>query len=141
LGGETAPGAGGDPDYPHIGETVKLQGWEVTLLAFGPYESTPGELPPDMQATLMMADVRIRNIQNRASDYRLEDLVLRTNDGRRVPPDARTGGIEGGLSASETLQPLEVSERRVLFDVPADAGDLVLEVLEVQFRVPALGSS
>jgi hypothetical protein len=139
---QPATQAGGDSDYAHVGDAVKLQGWEVTLLAFGPYDlSAPAESPSDTPADIMLADVRIRNIQSRTSEYRLDDFALMTGDGRRVRPDRRTASVDGGVSTSETVQPLEVSERRVLFDVPARAGDLVLEVLEVQFRVPAPGSS
>jgi len=137
LPSQTAAQAGGERDYARIGDTVKLQGWEVTLLAFGPYDSSASTEPlSDAPADLMMAGVLIRNIQGRTAEYKLDDFGLVTGDRRRVRPDPRTTSIQGGFSSSETVQPLEVSERRVLFDVPANADELVLEVLEIQFRVP-----
>jgi hypothetical protein len=45
------------------------------------------------------------------------------------------------MVASELVQSLETSEVRVIFDLPADAKDLVLQVLEVEFGIPAISSS
>jgi hypothetical protein len=119
---------------------VKLQGWEVTLLAFGPYERfSPGPSASQARGALVVGELRITNIQNRPADLTLSDFVLRAGDGRRFEPAAETATVERGLVAVETVQPQETIERRVVFDVPLDARDLALEALEIEFSVPSPG--
>ena len=140
LPGQPAREAAGGSRFAQVGETVKLQGWEVTLLDFGPYERfSPG--PPASQArgVLVVGELRITNIQNRPADLTLSDFALEAGDGRRFEPAAETATVERGLVAVETVQPQETIERRVVFDVPPDARDLVLEALEIEFSVPAPG--
>lgn len=142
LGPDTAArtaGAPNEPELPSVGASAKMQGWEVTLLKFGLYERlAPDRTPaPDAHDVLVVADLRIRNLQNRPDDFTPRDFVLRVGDGRQVTPAAETAQIERGLSPRETLQPGQTTERRVVFEVPPDAQDLVLEALELEFSVPA----
>jgi Domain of unknown function (DUF4352) len=133
----------GDSRFARIGETVKLQGWEVTLLNFAAYQGAPSApvLTFGAGGSLFAADVRVRNIQSRASEYSLSDFVAKARDGRTFAPSPETANIEGGMVASALVQSLETSEVRVIFDLPADAKDLVLQVLEVEFGIPAISSS
>jgi hypothetical protein len=135
--------AASDSRFARIGETVKLQGWEVTLLDFAPYQgaSSGPSGTSGVRGSLFVADVRVTNIQSRASEYSLKDFAVRAGDGRRFGPSPDTWSIERALVTGETVQSLETSERRVLFDVPADARDLVLQVLEVEFGIPPISPS
>jgi hypothetical protein len=139
LSGQPTRGAAGDSRFAQVGETVKLQGWEVTLVDFGPYERfSPGPSASSLGGTLLVADVRIKNIQNRTGDFAPNEFALRTGNGRRFGPAAETANVERGLAAAETVPPGQTSEKRVVFDVPPDARDLRFEALEIEFAVRAV---
>ena len=141
LSSQPVPQPADGARFAQVGETVKLQGWEVTLLGFGLYErfSSSPPLAPKTGGVLMVADLQIKNIQSRTSDFTLNDFVLKAGDGRRFGPAPETTNIERGLVAGETVQPDQRTDKRVVFDVSPNARDLVFEALEIEFTVPALG--
>jgi hypothetical protein len=128
----------GQAELARVGERVKFQGWEVTLIDFGPYERFSSGQPPAAlpQGVLVVADLRITNIQNRLSEFTPNDFALRSSDGREFKAAAQTASIERGLAPRQTVQPRATTENRVAFDVPPDATHLVLEALEIEFSVP-----
>jgi hypothetical protein len=44
--------------------------------------------------------------------------------------------VERALAPRETVQSLQAVERRVVFELPNDARDPVLEALEIEFNIP-----
>src|SRR5215213_6219402 len=93
------PEVGVDSPLARIGETVKLQGWEVTLLDFAPYQGASSDPSgtSEVRGSLFVADVRVRNIQSRESEYSLKDFAVRAGDGRTFGPSPETASIERGL--------------------------------------------
>src|SRR3712207_6678740 len=67
--GQPGRGTAGDSRFAQVGETVKLQGGEVTLLDVSPYDPFAPGPPPASSArgALIVATVGIKNIQNRTS--------------------------------------------------------------------------
>jgi hypothetical protein len=131
----------GDARFAQLGETVRLQGWEVTLLDFGRYDRfSSGPAPAsDARGGLVLAELRIKNIQSRAADFSRNDFALQSGDGRRFAPAAETATVERGLVDAETVPPGETAEKRLVFDLPPDARNLLFEALEIEFAVPDLG--
>src|SRR5215208_3930404 len=109
-----------EPELPGPGDTVKFQGWEITMVSVTP------------RADRVVADLRIRNIQNRPATFTPHDIVLRTIDRRAIEPAPWTAGLERGLLPREELPPGGTTERRVGFDAPAGAGPLILEAFEIE---------
>lgn len=136
---QLARGAANDLRGAQVGETVKLQGWEVTLLDFGVYDPPSSGLSPstDPQGVFIRADLQIKNLQSRASDFTLRDFMLRAGDGRSFNPAAATATVERGLIAAETVLPGQTVNKRIVFDVPLDIRDLLFEALEIEFVIPA----
>ena len=129
-------GAPVEPKPPGIGEPVKFQGWEVTLLGF-----VPDERPQASSASgiLVIAELRLRNLQNRPAGFTPSDVILNTADGRSLRPSTATATLGRGLTTREELPPGAVAERRVAFEVPPGATPLILEVLEIEFSLPTPG--
>jgi hypothetical protein len=118
-----------------------LRGWELTLLDFGPYDRFSAGKPPTPkgQGALVVADMRIKNLQNSTSNFTTNDFSLKSGDGREFKPVGQTATIDRGFMVSQTVQPGLASENRVVFDIAPDAKDLVLTALGMQFSVPAPG--
>ena len=129
-------GAPVEPTLPGIGEPVKFQGWEVTLLRFAPHERPQ---PSGASATLVIAELRLRNIQNRSASFTPNDFIVKTADRRSLKPATATATLERGLTTGEELPPGGVTERRVAFEVPSGDAPLILEALEIEFSLPAPG--
>jgi hypothetical protein len=104
---------------------------------FGPYERFPSDQAPAAlaQGILVVAELRITNIQNRVSEFTPNDFALRSADGREFRAAPQTASIERGLPPRQTVQPRATTENRVAFDVPLDSTQLVLEALEIEFSV------
>ncbi len=139
-----APAAGapaGKPELARIGQAASLRGWEVTLSDFGPYDRfSPGKPPATKaQGVLIVADMKIKNLQNSTSNFTTNDFSLKSGDGREFKPAGQTGTIERGFVISQTVQPGLTTENRVVFDIAPDAKDLVFTALGIQFSVPAPG--
>lgn len=141
FSGQQGAGPADPSEYARVGETVKLQGWEVTLLDVGPYERFSTGQPPSSPSggVLVVANMRIRNIQNRPSGLGPENFVLKAGDGREFRSAAQTGSLQDGLATRVTVQSDQTIDVRVAFEVPHDARDLVLEALEIEFSVPIAG--
>jgi hypothetical protein len=120
-----------------IGQTATLGGWEVTLLDFGPFERfSPGKAPtPQPQGKLIVADLRIKNLQNSTSNFTQSDFVLKADDGREFKPAGQTATIDRGFVISQTVQPGLTTENRVVFDVDPAVSSLVFTALKMQFGV------
>lgn len=126
------------PEVAKVGQTASLRGWEVTLSDFGPYDRfTSGKAPaPPPQGKLVVADMKIKNLQNSTSNFTQGDFSLKSDDGREFKPAGQTATIERGFVISQTVQPGLVTENRVVFDIAPDAKDLVFNALGMQFSVP-----
>jgi Domain of unknown function (DUF4352) len=141
VGGEAKATAAGTAELARVGQTASLRGWELTLLDFGPYDRFSAGKPPTPkgQGALMVADMRIKNLQNSTSNFTLNDFVLKSGDGREFKAAGQTGSIDRGFLISQTVQPGLTTENRVVFDIAPDAKDLVFTALGMQFSVPAPG--
>jgi hypothetical protein len=126
------------PAVASIGQTVSLRGWEVTLLDFGPWERfAPQTAPsPPPQGRLVVADMRVKNLQNSTSNFTSGDFSLRSADGREFKPDGKSATIERGFFLSQTVQPGLVTENRVVFDVDPGAKGMSFTALGMRFDVP-----
>jgi hypothetical protein len=140
VSGQPAPAgqAAGKPELAKVGQTASLKGWEVTVTDFGPYDRfAPGKAPaPPPQGKLVVADMRVKNLQNATSNFTQGDFSLKAGDGREFKPAGQTATIERGFVVSQTVQPGLVTENRVVFDIAPDAKDLVFNALGMQFSVP-----
>ena len=138
--GQPAPdkAGGATPALAQVGQTVSLGGWELTLLDFGPYDRfSPGKPPvPQAQGKLVVADMRIKNLQNSTSNFTQGDFALKAGDGREFKAAAQTASIEKGFVVSQTVQPGLTTENRVVFDIDPAATDLTFTALRMQFQVP-----
>lgn len=125
---------------PKVGETIAASGWEVRLLDFGPYERFSPDRPPATkgQGKLVVADMRIRNLQNSTSNFTQNDFELKSSDGRTFRPAGQTASIDRGFVITQQVQPGLVTENRVVFDVDPAARGLTFTALKIQFSVPDL---
>lgn len=119
------------------GQTVQLGGWEVTLLDFGPYDRfSPGKpAATKSQGVLVVADMRIKNLQNSTSNFTQNDFILKAGDGREFKPAGQTATIDRGFVISQTVQPGLTTENRVVFDIDPAAKDLTFTALKITFSV------
>lgn len=126
------------PTLAQIGQTVSLGGWEITLADFGPYEKfSPGKPPATKaQGKLVVADMKIKNLQNTSSNFTTGDFSLKSGDGRTFQPSGQTASIERGFLIAQTVQPGLTTENRVVFDVDPAAKDLTFNALKMVFSVP-----
>lgn len=120
-----------------VGQTVQLGGWQVTLMDFGPYDRFDQRKPStSAQGKRVVADMRIKNLQNSTSNFTTNDFELRTGDGRTFKPDGVTASIERGFGFSQTVQPSLTTDNRVVFDLDPTAVNLTFTALKIIFRVP-----
>lgn len=120
-----------------VGETVSLKGWELTLLDFGPYDRFAGAKPPatKAQGVLLVADLKIKNLQNSTSNFTSGDFVLKSPDAREFKPAGQTATIERGFMITQTVQPGLITENRVVFDVDPSVKAFTFTGLGMQFEV------
>jgi hypothetical protein len=119
------------------GQTATLGGWEVTLLDFGPYDRFSQQKPPTQpQGKRVVADMRIKNMQNSSSNFTTNDFELKTADGRTFKPDSVTASIDRGFVISQSVQPGLTTENRVVFDIDPAATGLTFTALKMVFSVP-----
>lgn len=122
---------------PSVGQTLQQGGWEVTLLDFGPYGRFAATKPATAaQGKLMVADMRIKNLQSSTSNFSTNDFELKSGDGRAFKPAGQTGTIERGFFLAQTVQPGLTTENRVVFDIDPSAQGLSFTALRITFSVP-----
>jgi hypothetical protein len=140
VSGQPAPAgqAAGKPELAKVGQTASLKGWEVTLSDFGPWERfSPAKAPATKpQGKLVVADMKIKNLQTSSSNFTTNDFSLKTGDGREFKPAGDTATIERGFVISQSVQPGLTTENRAVFDVDPAAKDLLFNALGMQFSVP-----
>ena len=111
----------------------------MTLLDFGQYDRfSPGKpAVAKAQGKLVVADMRIKNLQNSTSNFTQNDFRLRSADGREFQPTGQTATIERGFTITQQVQPGLTTENRVVFDIDPNApGLLIFTALRTQFEVP-----
>lgn len=120
-----------------VGQTASLRGWEITLLDFGPYERFAPDKPPvtKAQGRLVVADLRIKNLQTSTSNFTTNDFVLKSADGRSFQSAGQTATIDRGFLISQTVQPGLTTENRVVFDVDPAIKTFTFVGLGTQFEV------
>jgi hypothetical protein len=124
---------------PKVGETTKQQGWELTLVAFGPYDRFAPVNPAATknQRALLVADMRIKNLQTSPRDFTLSDFTLKAGDGREFKAAEQTATIEKGFVTSQAVQPGLTAETRVVFAADPTLKVFTLAALGMQFEVQA----
>jgi hypothetical protein len=124
---------------PTVGATVTLQGWELTLVAFGPYDRFAPVNPAAIkdQRALLVADMRITNLQPSPRDFTLSDFLLKAGDEREFKAAEQTATIEKGFVTSQAVQPGLTTEVRVVFDADPTLKVFTLTALGMQFEVQA----
>lgn len=130
-------GSSGTAQLPTVGQTASKGGWEVTLVAFGPYEqfaSRPPSTPP--QGKLVVAEFTAKNLQNGTSNFTTNDFEIEAGDKRKFQPAGQTASIDKGFVVSQQVQPGLSTDNRVVFDMDPAAENLVLHVLGLQFKLP-----
>jgi len=124
---------------PKVGEAAKLQGWEVTLVAFGPYDQFAPVNPAaaEDQHALLVADMRIKNLQANTRDFTPNDFTLQAGDGRKFKVAEQTATLEKGFVTGQTVQPGLTTATRVVFDADPTLKVFTLAALGMQFEVQA----
>ena len=123
---------------PSVGETASKGGWQVTLVAYGPYEEFIRQAPsPPPQGKLVIVELAVKNLQQRTSNFTGNDFEIQTRDSRKFAPDRRTGAIDKGFVISQEVQPGLTTNNRVVFDIDPAARDLTFVALGVQFKLPS----
>jgi hypothetical protein len=114
-------------------------GWDVFLVNFGEYhDASPRQTgPAEQERRLLVADLRITNLQQRLSTYTFNDFELRAENRRDFKPVPRTANVDHGLVFVRFSQPGVTSESRILFDVDRQFKAFTLTALKRSFRVNA----
>lgn len=132
-------GAAAKPALAKVGQTTTLKGWELTLSDFGPYDRfSPGKPPvTKAQGALLVADMKIKNLQNATSNFTQSDFVIKSPDGREFKSAGQTATIERGFMITQTVQPGLTTENRVVFDADPAVKTFTFTGLGMQFDVQA----
>jgi hypothetical protein len=125
------------PTLAKIGQTTSLKGWELTLSDFGPFDRFSPSKPPatKAQGALLVADMKIKNLQNSTSNFTSGDFVIKSPDGREFKSSGQTATIERGFMITQTVQPGLTTENRVVFDADPAVKAFTFTGLGMQFEV------
>lgn len=139
VSGQAVTSSDGKPQLAKVGQTTTLKGWELTLSDFGPYERFAPDKPPVTQAQgrLLVADMRIKNLQDSTSNFTTNDFKLKAPDTREFAPTGQTAVIARGFLISQAVQPGLITENRVVFDVDPAVKAFTFTGLGMQFEVQA----
>jgi hypothetical protein len=112
-------------------------GWDVLVVEFGSFSDvTRGQSPtPAPKGRLLVADMRITNIQQVLSNVTTNDFELKADDGHVFKPALQTASIERGLILGRVIQPGEIVQSRVVFDVDPPLKAFTLTALQTEHRV------
>jgi hypothetical protein len=118
-----------------IGQTVTLDGWQVTLLDFGPAEFYGRGTAPALSAQpySVVADLRLRNLEGAPKTFRSQDFLLRSQDGRVFHPVGQAFRLEWGFVPGQTVPPGQITASHVAFDIEPGAEASSLTVLNLTY--------
>ena len=125
------------PRVASVGETVRLDTWEVTLLDIGPYERFDRRAPTTVaRGTRLVTDLRITNLGAAPAIISVSDFIVTSATGATFEPVSETASIAGGFLVSQSVQPGLATGIRVVFDIDPSAQGLTLSALTVLFTIP-----
>lgn len=121
---------------PGVGQTAADDRWEVTLIAYGPYEQVVGHPPKShVEGVLVAADFRASNLQRWTGNLTPAEAWIENASGSRISPAGETSSVEKGFWL-DWVQGGQSLERRLVFDVDPSSHPVALNILGLRFRLP-----